>query len=167
MTRVLGVSMLLAALLPGAVVAAQADVHRALSQALTCEGSPLDTVGELASAGGSRVGDGFVGFEFGEEMDTVSGVALQSPLSIAGAEASTVIATLMSFHTDFDARVFARFKGDAARAASELDLARDAASGVFRRATTGSGADDVCPPTIELKPLDGGGFLLGCTWCNG
>lgn len=167
MTRVLGVSMLLAALLPGAVVAAQDDVHQALSQALICAGSPLDTVGELASAGSSRAGEGFVGFEFGEEMDTVSGVALHSPLSIAGAETSAVIATLMSFHTDFDARVFARFVGDSARAANELDLVRDAASGLYRRATPGSGPDDVCPPTIELKPLDGGGFLLGCTWCNG
>lgn len=159
--------MLLSALLPGAVVASPSDVHRALTQALTCEGSPLDIVGELAAAGGSRSGEGFVGFEFGEEMDMVTGVALQSPLEVAGARTHSVIGSLMSFHTDFNAQVFARFSGDSAGAVKELGLVHDDATGLYRRAAAGMGADDVCPPTIELKRLEGGGFLLGCTWCNG
>ena len=46
-------------------------------------------------------------------------------------------------------------------------LVKSKDKGDYQRAMPAQNADDVCPLTIELKPLEDGQFLLGCGWCNG
>jgi hypothetical protein len=147
--------------------ASEAKVHADLVQALTCAVSPLDVVQELAAAGNTRVEEGFVGYEFGEEMDSVYGVALTDSLQLGGASTSNVVASLAYPYEGFGAYVHARFSGDFRVLVKQLKLTMDETKGDYQRAMPAQDADDVCPLTIELKPLDDGQFLLGCGWCNG
>lgn len=167
MSRLYLVSILLLTFQATGAQASEADVHASLVQALTCAVSPLDAVQELAAAGNRRANEGFVGYEFGEEMDTVSGVALTSSLQLAGASTSNVVASLANPYEGFGAYVHARFDGDFQTAVKALKLAKSSEDGNYRRAMPAKDADDVCPLTIELKPLEDGQFLLGCGWCNG
>lgn len=160
------IAVALGVLIAAPIEVRAAAVQDALRQALTCEAPPLETVWSYAEAGGSRASEGFVGYQFGEEMDSVSGVALTAPLSIGGASTHNVVASLMSFHTDFSAHVHAQFRGDFQPVVSALNL-KPGENGTFQRAMPLAAPDEVCPLTIELKPLDDGSFLLGCGWCNG
>jgi hypothetical protein len=164
--------MLRALLLSSALIAAPAasdasDVHDALIRAITCQAPPLDVVRDLADAGSSRFADGHAGYEIGQEMDTISGVVLGSPLVIGGASTHNVVASLMGMHEGFAAHVHARFSGDHRQAVVELGLEQQEPGGSYVRAMPTTDADDICPLTIELRPLEDGGFLLGCGWCNG
>ncbi len=167
MSRSYVVSILLFTLQATGAPASEAEVHASLVQALTCAASPLDVVQELAAVGNGRASEGFVGYEFGGEMDSVSGVALIRSLHLAGASTSNVVASLANPYEGFGAYVHARFDGDFQTAAKALKLARSGAQGNYQRAMPAKDADDVCPLTIELKPLEDGQFLLGCGWCNG
>ena len=145
------------------------DAGDALRGALSCEGDPLSTLQALAADGSAGFERGHAGFEFGEEIDTKSVVVLREPLVIAGARTTGVIGGPAPLREDFTALVQARFDGDWKPVAQALKL-RPAEDGIQRRALTidSSGSlSDVCPMTIELLPLDDGGFLLGCGWCNG
>lgn len=167
MSRVCVVSCLFLALQATAARASEAEVHASLVQALTCAVSPLDVVQELAAAGNTRASEGFVGYEFGEEMDSVYGVALTGSLQLAGASTSNVVASLANPYEGFGAYVHARFEGDFEVAVKQLKLVKSEDKGDYQRAMPAQNADDVCPLTIELKPLEDGQFLLGCGWCNG
>lgn len=149
--------------------AADSDVQQLLRGALTCEGSPLDTVNALAEKGTSGFAQGVAGYQFGEELDLVSGVVLREPLLIGIASTSHVVASLGSFHYGFSGYVFARFDGDPAAAVKLLKLSKSdqPESESYIRAVGEKDPENVCPPTIELKALDDGSFLLGCGWCNG
>lgn len=153
----------------GSAAAASSELQQQLSGALTCDGSPLDTVNALAEKGSSGFAQGFAGYQFGEEMDLVSGVVLREPLMIGAASTSHVVASLGSFHYGFTGYVFARFAGDPAATIKLLNLSKaDKPEGEsFVRAMPAQDANDFCPLTIELKALEDGGFLLGCGWCNG
>src|SRR5690606_18333484 len=150
-----------------AACAGESHVHRQLAQALTCGVPALETVREIAAAGSTRFGDGHAGYEFGEEMDIVSGVVLQDPLIIAGARTHHVVASLATVDYGFDAIVHARFAGDPQPVIDSLGLQPKPDSEGWSLATAAATADEVCPPTIELLPHPEGGFLLGCGWCNG
>ena len=141
-------------------------VHQALGAALRCEGDALEVVRELAAAANTRAGEGFIGYEIGEEMDTISGVALQRPLQIGSAKTHNVVASLAGLYQDFTGIVLAQFEGPHAPVVEKLKLA-PSENGNFVRAVPTGEADEVCPPTIELRPLEGDRFLLGCGWCNG
>ncbi len=167
MPRLCAVLFMLFALQSTSAQAGEVEVHSSLLQALTCAKSPLDAVQELSAAGNSRVEEGFVGYEFGEEMDTVYGVALSNSLRLAGASTANVVASLAYPYEGFGAYVHARFDGDFQEVVKALKLVRNKAKGDYQRAMPAQDADDVCPLTIELKPLDDGQFLLGCGWCNG
>ncbi len=167
MSRLSVVSMLLFGLQATSGQASEADVHASLLQALTCAVSPLDVVQEMSAAGNRRASEGFVGYEFGEEMDSVYGVALTGSLQLAGASTSNVVASLAVPYEGFGAYVHARFDGDFQAAVKQLKLVKSKDKGDYQRAMPALDADDVCPLTIELKPLEDGQFLLGCGWCNG
>lgn len=145
------------------------EIQQQLSGALTCDGSPLETVNALAEQGSGGFAQGYAGYQFGEEMDLVSGVVLREPLMIGAASTSHVVASLGSFHFGFTGYVFARFAGDPVAVVTLLNLSKsDKPEGeTFVRAMPAVDDNDVCPPTIELKALDDGSFLLGCGWCNG
>lgn len=167
MSRSCVVSLVIFTLQATGVHASETDVHASLVQALTCGVSPIDVVQELAAAGNRRAAEGFVGYEFGEEMDSVYGVALTTSLQLAGASTSNVVASMANPYEGFGAYVHARFDGDFQAAVKRLKLVRNNDKGDYQRAMPAKDADDVCPLTIELKPLADGQFLLGCGWCNG
>jgi hypothetical protein len=151
--------------LPSTAFAAR-PVDDALRAALRCEGDPLDVVRSLAAAGNGRAAEGFIGYEIGEEMDTISGVALQRPLDVAGASTHNVVASLAGLYQGFNGIILAQFEGQHAGVVEQLNL-EPGDNGNFVRAVPTGEADEVCPPTIELRPLQDGRFLLGCGWCNG
>jgi len=160
--------MLAVAVLP--LQALATDAGDALRGALTCDGDPLSTLQTLAAEGSAGFDRGHAGFEFGEEIDTKSVVVLREPLVIAGASTTGVIGGPAHLREDFGALVQARFDGDWKPVAKALKLAPAGDGNLQRRAleNDSSGSpNEVCPMTIELLPLDDGGFLLGCGWCNG
>lgn len=167
MSRLCVLSLSLLMLQATAAQASEAEVHASLVQALTCAVSPLDVVQELAAAGNHRASEGFVGYDFGEEIDTVSGVALTTSLELAGASTSNVVGSLAYPYEGFGAYVHARFDGDFQAAVKQLKLTKSKDDGDYQRAMPAKDPEDVCPLTIELKPLENGQFLLGCGWCNG
>jgi hypothetical protein len=118
-------------------------------------------------AGNTRSAEGFVGYQFGEEMDTISGVALTASLKIGTASTHNVITSTMSFHEGFGALVFAQFDGDYKAVVAEYKLKRAKPDESFKRALDVKGPDEVCPMTLELLPQEDGHFLFGCSWCNG
>lgn len=159
--------LLLLLLAPGAQ-AAESDANHALREALVCAGNdPLSAVQALAAHGSTRFDDGYAGYEIGEEIDTQSIVLLRTPVTIAGATTHAVVAGPSPAYEAFEALIHARFAGDWRPVAAELKLVPQAGSDVLQRATGTVSDDVVCPPTIQLRPLDDGGFLLGCGWCNG
>lgn len=159
--------LLLLLLAPGAQAADSAANH-ALGEALVCAGEdPLSAVQALAAQGSTHFDDGYAGYEIGEEIDTKSIVLLRKPITIAGATTHAVVAGPAAAYEEFEALIHARFAGDWHPVAAELKLAPQAGSDVLQRATEPVTDDIGCPPTIQLKPLKDGGFLLGCGWCNG
>ena len=159
--------LLLLLLAPGAQ-AAESDANQALRDARVCAGhDPLSAVQALAAQGSTHFDDGYAGYEIGEEIDTKSIVLLRTPIAIAGATTHAVVAGPAPAYEAFEALIHARFIGDWHPVAAELKLASQAGSDVLQRATEPESDDVACPPTIQLKPLDDGGFLLGCGWCNG
>lgn len=154
--------------LPGK--AAGPEVHSELIKALTCQIEPLQSVRELAKIGSSKYESGLVGYEFGEEMSYTAVILLRSPLVIAGAKANGVIAATSNYYDDFNGLVHASFTGDYKKVvkALGLDLSGHGKS-FFKQTKVGPDGkpDNVCPMTIELKPVGDGKFVLGCGWCNG
>jgi hypothetical protein len=157
-----------------AASAAEPTPQALLTDALLCKGDPLATVRKLAASGSSHFDRGFAAATFGEEMDEMDVVILQSPLEIAGARTSAILLTFTQSE-DFGALVYGRFRGDYHRVVSALKLVPTAKKdglrlGQFTRALA-VGADGhpdkVCPMTIALTPQEHGTFLLGCGWCNG
>jgi hypothetical protein len=154
--------------------AAEPTPQSLLTDAILCKGDPLATVRKMAASGSSHFDQGFAAATFGEEMDEMDVVILQSPLEIAGAKTSAILLTFAQGE-DFGALVYGRFRGDYHRVVSSLKLAPTAKKdglrlGQFTRAMV-VGADGhpdkVCPMTIALTPQEHGTFLLGCGWCNG
>lgn len=154
--------------------AAEPTPQSLLTNALLCKGDPLATVRKMAASGSSHFDQGFAAATFGEEMDEMDVVILQSPLEIAGAKTSAILLTFAQGE-DFGALVYGRFRGDYHRVVSALKLAPTAKKdgsrlGQFTRALPVDGGghlDKVCPMTIALTPQEHGTFLLGCGWCNG
>jgi hypothetical protein len=153
--------------LGGSAFASSGDISKSLIGALTCKGEPMDTVTELAMVGNTRSAEGFVGYQFGEEMDTISGVALTKSLKLGAAQTHNVVASIMNFHEGFGAFVFAQFEGDYKPIVAEYKLSRSKPGESFKHALDVKGPDEVCPMTIELLPQEDGHFLFGCSWCNG
>lgn len=156
--------------------AAEPDVNAALTDALLCRGNPIDAVRKIAALENQAFDRGFAGMSYGEDMDTKDIVVLKSPLIIAGSKASAVVVDLASSYSDFNGIVFAVFHGDYRRVVDQLGLKAVAADarapvGKFEKSVgvdMDGKADDVCPMTIGLTPLEKPGeFLLGCGWCNG
>lgn len=163
-TRLLPLMLLIAP----ALGAAQSEAKLALREALVCAGEdPLGAVQALAADGSTRFDAGYAGYEIGEEIDTKSIVLLRTPIVLAGATTHAVVAGPAQAYEDFEALIHARFVGDWRAVAAQLELAPQAGSDVLLRAVEAATEETVCPPTIHLKPLDAGGFLLGCGWCNG
>jgi hypothetical protein len=167
MVRFCGGLVLAFSVLGGNAFAASGDVSKSLIGALTCKGEPMDTVTELAMAGNARSAEGFVGYQVGEEMDTISGVALTEPLKLGAASTHNIITSTMSFYENFGALAFAQFDGDYKAVVAEYKLKRAKPGESFKRALDTKGADEVCPKTLELLPQEDGHFLFGCSWCNG
>lgn len=151
----------------GGALAAGVELHKSLIGALTCAGAPMDLMHDLASAGSARSAEGMVGYEIGEEMDAISGVALTAPLQLGAATTHNVVASMMSFYEGFGGFVHAKFDGDYRPIVTELKLTQAKPGESYKRALPVESADEVCPKTIELFPHADGQFLLGCTWCNG
>lgn len=157
-----------------AASAAEPTPQARLTDAILCKGDPLATVRKMAASGSSHFDQGFAAATFGEEMDEMDVVILQSPLEIAGAKTSAILLTF-SQSEDFGALVYGRFRGDYHRAVSALKLVPTAKKdglrlGQFTRAMAVDAdghPDKVCPMTIALTPQEHGTFLLGCGWCNG
>lgn len=162
------------ALFPSTVRAAEPTPQALLTDALLCKGDPLATVRKMAAGGSAHFDRGFAGATFGEEMDEMDVVILQSPLEIAGARTSSILLTFAQGE-DFGALVYGRFRGDHRQAVKALKLAPTARKdglrlGHFTKAMavdSDGRPDKVCPMTIALTPLEDGTFLLGCGWCNG
>jgi len=157
-----------------AASAAEPTPQARLTDALLCKGDPLATVRKMAASGSSHFDQGFAAATFGEEMDEMDVVILQSPLEIAGARTSAILLAFAQSE-DFGALVYGRFRGDYHRVVSALKLAPTAKKdglrlGQFTRALAvgpDGHPDKLCPMTIALTPREHGTFLLGCGWCNG
>jgi hypothetical protein len=168
LTLVMGLAYVIAA------GAAEPTPQTLLTDAILCKGDPLAAVRKMAASGSSQFDRGVAAATFGEEMDEMDIVILQSPLEIAGARTSAVLLTFAQSE-DFGALVYGRFRGDYHKAVSALKLAPTAKKdglrlGQFTRAMAVDAdghPDKVCPMTIALNPLEDGTFLLGCGWCNG
>lgn len=150
--------------------AAGLEIHSELMKALTCQTNPLQSVRALAKTGGTKYGAGFAGYDFGEEMNYTSVIILRSPIVIAGAKSSGVIAATTHYYQDFNGLVHAEFTGDYKKVVKTLGLAPHENGKAFFKQTKvnlDGKPDSICPMTIELKPLGDGKFVLGCGWCNG
>ncbi len=169
MFRIVGILGLLAlASLPA--VADESVVHARIKQSLTCQVDPLGTVRDIAREAKNKYDSGYTGFDFGEEMQYTAIVALRSPIVIAGAKANNVVAGTVAFYDNFIGLVHARFTGDYKKVVAELGLRRNKSGTSFSKrmkVDSRGKPDNVCPMTIELKPLENGEFVLGCGWCNG
>lgn len=167
MVRYFGGLLLAFTMVGGGALASGGGIHEDLAGALRCDGEPMDLLHELAAAGSSRSTEGFVGYEIGEEMDAISGVALTAPLMLGASGTHNVIATTQALHDGFGALVHARFEGDYRPLVARFNLTRSMPGESFKRAHASGDADEICPKTIELLPQEEGRFLFGCGWCNG
>ena len=156
------------------LAAAEPTPQALLTDAILCKVDPLAAVRKMAASGSSQFDRGFAAATFGEEMDEMSVVILQSPLEIGGGRTSAILLTFAQSE-DFGALVYGRFRGDYKKAVKDLKLAPTAKKdglrlGQFTRAMAVDAdgrPDKVCPMTIALAPQEDGTFLLGCGWCNG
>lgn len=137
-----------------------------LAKAIQCQGEPQSAVSWLGEMVGQDDADAKITAS-GEDLAYRIDVTLARPITLAGASATSAVWAVEGIE-DFSGVVYARFSGDAAAVAKQLELGAAKADAVLlgkfqREVPDGS----MCPPTILLQPLQGTEFLLGCGWCNG
>jgi hypothetical protein len=106
-------------------------------------------------------------------MDERTVVILENPLELAGGKTSAVIAEFQAPYENFAGIVYSELTGDHQVAVNKLQLRlatgdNEETLGKFvKPVPRPDDADEVCPRTIVLTPLEKGRYLLGCGWCNG